>query len=72
MENMVKIMLNRGNTARIFAFDDVFLAHLLAVSVGDEGDIIFGLVEVQIIVNLEPETCFDMVDDNTFVYTGDF
>ena len=56
----------------IVDFDDVFLSHLFAVGVADERDIIIGLVKVQIIEHLDAVAGGNVVDDNTFFYTGDF
>ena len=56
----------------IVDLDNVFLAHLLTVGVADEGDIIIGLVEVQIIEHLDAISGGNVVDDNTFFYAGDF
>ncbi len=56
----------------IVDLDDVLLAHLLAVGVADERDIIIGLVKVQIVEHLDSVAGGNVVDDNTFFYTGDF
>ena len=56
----------------IVDFDDVLLAHLLAVRVADERDIIIGLVKVQVIEHLDAISGGNVVDDNTFFYAGDF
>jgi len=56
----------------IVDFDDVLFAHLLAVSVADERNIIIGFVKVQIIEHLDAISGGNVVDDNTFFYTGDF
>ena len=53
-------------------FDDVFLAHLLAVGVADERDIIIGRVKVQIVEHLDAVSGGDVVDYNSFFYACDF
>ncbi len=56
----------------IVDFDDILLAHFLAVGIADERYIIVGLVKVQIVEHGDAVACLDVVDNNTFFYTIDF
>jgi len=60
------------NIDDVIDFDNVLLAHFLAIGVHDEGHVVFGLVEVQIVEHRDAVSCLDVVDDNTFFYTIDF
>ena len=53
-------------------FDDVFFAHLQTEGVHNEGHVVVGVFEVQVVENGHAISGFDVVNDDTSFYTVDF
>ena len=52
---------------RAFYFDDIFFSHFVAAGVFDDGNTAVQLIQFQIMVDGHALSCFDVVENHTFV-----
>ena len=52
---------------RTFYFDDIFFAHFVAAGIFDDGNTAVQLIQFQIMVDGHALSCFDVVENHTFV-----